>query len=1001
MKRVINSRQIPWYAAFRLMSAAMLMAGTLYAQATGKISGQVSNAGTRLYLEDVQITLRPLGQTALTGRDGRFALEHVPPGIYELSADYAGLEPRKLAVTVSAGETATRDIELTSRVYTLGEFVVAGEREGSALAIQQQRHAPNVKNILSSDAFGNVADENLGNFLVRMPGVGTQVLEGDIVFVQVRGIHANLSAVTMDGSRAASGGAQSGMNRAFEIDKIPADFIETIEVTKAATPDMDADSIGGGVNLVTKSAFNRRGRTITYQAGGAYNIDRGTYRPAMSFMYSDILGKSQRLGVMVTASFNRTHKPRDSSNLTWRATTNTDEPAPFIINTYGEDQLKHTRAGTGIRFDYKLSEDSTVYFNTMFSHYEDGLNRRWGRFSGINLNNVFHHFSPTGQPQTISNAAATILPGWTDTVTETINGRFDYVQNKRERIIRTWNLQGGGKRKFEAAELDYNLSFSHSRGTNVRLIPTSTVSGVGFRFDREVGGSNALASWEQISGPDIYDINQRIFTSLDTNDDVKNDRIWGTQVNFRKNFDLPAPTYAKVGLRARGQDVNQRLGRGFFSYRGPDGVAGRNPATRINDDNLERFVDRGYDYRPYDEFYPPAPFLHMPTMQAELKSSPGLFFENKVNTLQQELRNKIRASEEVYSAYVMGGTQLGGLNILAGLRVEETHISGTGTVQIVTPEEKARRAAWKGPLTQEEGLRRTQAEYGNPRTNTGEYRDVFPSVHFRYEFFEGMIGRASYSTGIGRPNFITIIPNDNISHENEQATINNTALAPQYADNFDLALEYYFKPVGLVSAGVFIKELSSFIFTADVGLIPEGPDNGFGGEYAGYTLRTQANGGSARVRGLELAYQQQFFNLPGFWKGFGVFANYTRLQTTGDYGNLGSKTTPSDLVGFVPKSGNVGITYNAHPWSLRAQMNYTGSQLFRYNANVANRQHEYAKHPVDLSIKYSISPRLNLYCDVINVFRSPIQRRFQYIPSREMGHDRYSPVIKAGVTGRF
>lgn len=166
-------------------------------------------------------------------------------------------------------------------------------------------------------------------------------------------------------------------------------------------------------------------------------------------------------------------------------------------------------------------------------------------------------------------------------------------------------------------------------------------------------------------------------------------------------------------------------------------------------------------------------------------------------------------------------------------------------------------------------------------------------------------------------------------------------------------------------------------------------------------LRTQLNGGSARVRGLELAYQQQFSNLPGFWRGFGIFANYTRLETTGDYGNIGSTTTPSELVGFVPKSGNVGLTYNAHPWSIRVQMNYTGSQLFRYNANVANRQHEYSKNPVDLSVKYSINRRLNLYCDVINVFRSPIQRRFQYVPSREMGHDRYSPVIKLGVTGQF
>ena len=305
----LSSRSV-FRARLLWLVAALAVPLVAAAQTAGVVNGRASNAGTQQYLEDVEITLRPLGQTALTGRDGRFVFRNVPPGTYQLTAIYAGLEPHTADITVSAGATITHDVELTSAVYTLGKFVVAGEREGSALAIQQQRYAPNVKNVLSSDAFGNVADENLGNFLVRLPGVGTQVLEGDIVFVQVRGIHANLSAVTMDGSRAASGGAQSGMNRAFEIDKIPADFIETIEVTKAATPDMDADSIGGAVNLVTKSAFNRRGRTITYQAGTSYNVDRGTFRPAMSFMFSDVFGRDQKFGLMVTTSFNRTHKPR-------------------------------------------------------------------------------------------------------------------------------------------------------------------------------------------------------------------------------------------------------------------------------------------------------------------------------------------------------------------------------------------------------------------------------------------------------------------------------------------------------------------------------------------------------------------------------------------------------------------------------------------------------------------------------------------------------------------
>src|SRR5690606_33706664 len=150
-------------------------------------------------------------------------------------------------------------------------------------------------------------------------------------------------------------------------------------------------------------------------------------------------------------------------------------------------------------------------------------------------------------------------------------------------------------------ELDYNVSFSHSRGTNLRFVPTSTVPGVGFRFDREVGDTHALASWEQISGADIHEADNRTL-EVNLQDDVKTDRIWGAQINFRKDFDVGVPTYARIGLRARGQDVKQRFGREFYTYVGPDGVAGRDPATGINDDNLARFVDTGYDYRSYDGF---------------------------------------------------------------------------------------------------------------------------------------------------------------------------------------------------------------------------------------------------------------------------------------------------------------------------------------------------------------------------------------------------------------
>src|SRR5690606_30693647 len=131
---------------------------------------------------------------------------------------------------------------------------------------------------------------------------------------------------------------------------------------------------------------------------------------------------------------------------------------------------------------------------------------------------------------------------------------------------------------------------------------------------------------------------------------------------------------------------------------------------------------------------------------------------------------------------------------------------GEGPLQYISPEERARRAEWVGPVTPEETRRRVTAEWGNRMTAEGKYRNYFPSVHLKYEFRPGLIARASWSNGIGRPPFDSIIPNNSVNDETLRVSVNNPELRPQYSDNYDLGLEYYFRSQGMVSAGVFRKQ---------------------------------------------------------------------------------------------------------------------------------------------------------------------------------------------------
>ncbi|MBM4012110.1 MAG: hypothetical protein FJ286_12150, partial [Planctomycetes bacterium] len=462
---------------------------------THVVSGRVVNRATGQYLEGAQVQVVGSSRVALTTRTGQFELGPVPAGRLQLTISYAGLDARTVSAEIASPRTDVGEIALTAEVYLLDAFVVPGEREGNALAITQQRNAPNVKNVMSSDAFGNVADDNIGNFLVRMPSVTGQFAEGQVTYIRIRGIDPNLNAVTVDGTRAASGGTRAGLDRRLEIDSIPADFVDQIEITKAPTPDMDADSIGGSVNLKTKSALSQKGRVVSFRVGSTYGTARKTLKPQGSFMFSDLLGREGNLGVMITGTFSGASNPRDTNFGAWEPTPDTTRPAYFTLSSAGEDYFEHKRGGVGARFDYRLNASSTVYLNLMYSESRDRLQRRRMQFGGT--------------------AAANIVPGFTEFITETRNQTFSRTQVQRRRGVRTYNLHAGGEQKIAGGVLDYNFNFSPAQGFELRTNISPQVTGVGFRYDRGVLLDDpALATFVQISGRSITDPANLTFAEL-------------------------------------------------------------------------------------------------------------------------------------------------------------------------------------------------------------------------------------------------------------------------------------------------------------------------------------------------------------------------------------------------------------------------------------------------------------------------------------------------------
>jgi hypothetical protein len=289
----------------------------------GVIRGHVNNAATGDNLAGVTVLVREAQRSVATERDGTFEITGLGPGAYHLVFDYPGLDPKEVAVSLDAGRTPPVDVALNSSAYMMSRLTVKGEREGNAAAIVQQRDSINLQNIVTADAFGSVARNNLGNFLKRIPGATGIFDKVDVESIALRGMASSMTSIDIDGTRVSNPDADT---RAQSVTALNTEIIERAEVIKALTPDLDADSIAGRINLRTKSAFDRKDRAFNLRAAGSYSpthpkmIRAFGFEPvthSVSGTYSDIfslLGGERNLGVLINANADRIMDVRNSTN---------------------------------------------------------------------------------------------------------------------------------------------------------------------------------------------------------------------------------------------------------------------------------------------------------------------------------------------------------------------------------------------------------------------------------------------------------------------------------------------------------------------------------------------------------------------------------------------------------------------------------------------------------------------------------------------------------------
>ena len=973
-----------------LLIASLALFATAQAQtaATGAIAGTVSNEKTSVNLEGADVSLVGAGGTAIqtvtTERGGTFTFSRVPPGSYTLKVSYTGLDDQSKQVEVRSGVTSTVPVGLTSGIYTLSAFTVEGQREGNAAAITQQHNAANIVDVLSMDAYGDVADGNIALMIQNEPGVAVFQQSGDDTGISVGGVPVELTSINIDGARMASAivGSTAGIgDRGQLIDRIPADFISKIEVTMGNMPDQMADSLAGSVNLVTKSGFDVQDPVFEYRTGltnnNYFDSMDGKFRPTGAISWLGTVDKNRKLALSLNASYSDTLNP--SENINTSHSNVTDARASGARELL--DVNDRLREGVSGKIEYKLDDTTRVWLGGTLDFYTFTNDRTNWQASAGNQN--FADYSVVSlaaiqggtAPKTTANAAAGLAPGF-DPNQETLllDPTITNDKEHEDRRGHQYTLDTGGTKEWNGGDSKATVSLTwnptsfdddfYGITVNYNNMP------VGILVDERHDAMRPIYS--QTYGPSLAagqtTYGAPWFATWFAQPDIERQTLTDLRGDFEQKVMLAGlPNTFKAGVEYRDENnwfINTY--RPFWNFNGsvatylPQILQSAGSSHSVFNNSMPSFRLDTIDFN---------------KAKALFYQQPQLWTPQGTTVATRPVPRQL--AEFVNAGYIQDSIQLGKLNILGGVRIEHTSIEGAGS-------------------------------YSDPNlpnvTNTHiakSYQYSFPSIHLKYDVNRHLVFKGSYSTSSARPAYSSIVPNTTVNNtptasgQPGSVSQGNPGVLPDYGRSLEGAVEYYFEPAGVVSFSYFYRELSNFIVSTS-SVIGSGANNGFNGLYTGYLLTTSGNLSQAYDEGYELNYKQQFRFLPKPLNGLSVFADTTIQKTHGQFSS-GASMLPF----FTPRTSNAGVVFDYKRFEARFTWHDHSYYLQSYSANPAANTFVGDIPQEDLGFTYRISPRYTIFVDAVNI------RDMDYVQYNVNIYTRNTEVqdngrrINFGVSGRF
>jgi TonB-dependent receptor len=736
----------------------------LYSQSSGNISGVIRDSQTGDPLVSANIYVKGTSLGTASNLDGKYKLVELPAGKDTVVYRYIGYETFQTVVNVLPNKTVEYDVKLTPTAITGKEVIVTGQLSGQTKAINQQLSSNTIVNVVSSDKIQELPDQNVAESVGRLPGIAIQRNGGEGQKVIIRGLLPKFSSITINGVKVP---ATDPDDRSVDLSMISSDVLSGIEVFKALTPDMDADAIGGTVNLVLRRASKNFHVDLKLQDGyNDFASQFGQYKYDLSL--SDRFF-NDKLGIIANASISKANRSSDllSADYEYQSTTKTGAVIETDDVNLGNKLDTRKRTGGNVVIDYDLGNNNTLMFNSIYSTTKDNITERRKRYAVSNLGIQYDLTSEINNTSLISNSLRgnhdfnDLLVDWEAAYSKTSN---DIPYSNYSRFI-----ENGA----------YNQGLIINQGVDV--IP-------GF-------AKNDLSSTYFLYGLfSPQNVDEHNFTA---------------QLNMKWPFKIgdDFSGYLKWGgkIRDKGRIKNANEYQTDFNV----------ISTKIGQPNPDKFAL--YQGNVLISNFLDNSFQAKNFLNGRFVFGPGLD-ESELNNFYQTYKSfytlnryimleNYKSSEDVNAGYIMAQFNIGKkLIFLPGFRVENTSTNYDGQV-----------GALSGNLGQ----------FGTITDSTGgqNYTEFLPMVHVRYKFNDEFDIRLAVTSSLSRPDYFNLVPYESIDYADEIIQKGNPDLKHMKAWNYDLYFSFY-NNLGLFTVGLFYKDIRDIDYISQSRVV-SGSYNGY------------------------------------------------------------------------------------------------------------------------------------------------------------------------------